>query len=648
MPNKHMPSERMLDNSTSRPWQLQFGASVLDGGKVQFRVWAPKITTLAVRILRDQPRTIPMTMTHPPDSESGTEFVATVPNVREGMDYFYVLGGESDGERQRPDPVSRWQPHGVHGPSRIVDPNSFRWSDQDWAGIPLKDFIIYELHTGTFTPEGTFESVISRLPYLRDLGITAIEIMPVAEFPGNRNWGYDGAGLYPPQSSYGGPTGLKKLVDACHRHGLAVAMDVVYNHLGPEGNYLPEFAPCFTDTHHTPWGKAINFDGPESDGIRRWVIDNALYWLTEYHVDALRLDAIHGIYDFGAHHILDELSEAFQNQAQHLKRQAWIIAESDLEDVRIINPRAAGGYALDAQWHDDFHHALYSLLTREKQGFLIDFGALTDLAKSIREGFVLDGKYSRYRRRRYGSPSKNCPGAQFVGFIQNHDQIANTSRGRRLSTLVSPPPQKLAAVFTLCSPLLPLLFMGEEYGETAPFLFFTGFEDPGLVAAVREGRKRELGAHYSESDFADPQAPRTFERCKLDWSKPGSSPHAEILRLHRDLISLRKQHPSLGNCRKDLTEIQFDEQSKLLVMKRTDPSGGATVLVCNFSEIPRSIPVPAGPQGWQLALWTGDPAYGGSPAARPAERLAAGLDLPVSLGAFEVAIYVSQGVLSQG
>ncbi len=288
------------------------------------------------------------------------------------------------------------------------------------------------------------------------------------------------------------------------------------------------------------------------------------------------------------------------------------------------------------------------MLTREKQGFLIDFGALTDLAKSIRQGFVLDGKYSRYRRRRYGSPSKNCPGAQFVGFIQNHDQIANTSRGRRLSTLVSPPPQKLAAVFTLCSPFLPLLFMGEEYGETAPFLFFTGFEDPGLVAAVREGRKRELGAHYSESDFADPQAPRTFERCKLDWSKPGSSPHAEILRLHRDLISLRKQHPSLGNCRKDLTEIQFDEQSKLWVMKRTDPSGGATLLVCNFSEIPRSIPVPAGPQGWQLALWTGDPAYGGSPAARPAERLAAGLDLPVSLGAFEVAIYVSQGVLSQG
>ncbi len=632
-----MPDERMPDKLTHRAWQLRFGASVLDGGKVEFRVWAPKLTTLAVRILGDHPRTIPMTMAHPPDSESGGEFVAAVPNVSEGMDYFYVL----DGQHERPDPVSRWQPHGVHGPSRIVDPNSFPWSDQNWAGIPLKDFIIYELHTGTLTPGGTFESAIARLPYLRDLGITAIEIMPVAEFPGNRNWGYDGASLYPPQSSYGGPTGLKKLVDACHQHGLAVVMDVVYNHLGPEGNYLPEFAPCFTDAHHTPWGKAINYDGPGSDGIRRWVIDNALYWLTEYHVDALRLDAIHGIYDFGAHHLLDELSEAFQNQASHLQRQACIIAETDLEDVRIINPREVGGYAIDAQWHDDFHHALYALLTGEREGFLADFGALTDLAKSIREGFVLDGKYSRYRRRHYGSSSRNRPGDQFVGFIQNHDQIANTSRGKRLSSLVSSGQHKLAAVLTLCSPFLPLLFMGEEYGETAPFLFFTSFEDSGLATAVREGRKRELGAHYSESDFADPQAASTFERSKLNWSKPGTSPHAEILRLSRDLISLRKQHPSLGNCRKDLTEIQFDERSKPFVMKRTDPSGSAALVVCNFSENPQHVQVPAEPKGWQLALWTGNPAYGGSPAPSPVRSIV-GPDPQISLAPFEAAIYLSQ------
>ncbi len=630
----------MPGKSAEAIWKLEFGASVRNGGQTEFRVRAPKVNSVAVRILGGQPRTIPMTC----DStlaesrpEFGAEFVATVPGVGEGTDYFYVL----DRERERPDPVSRWQPRGVHGPSRIVDPGSFVWSDQDWAGIALKDFIIYELHTGTFTAEGTFESIIPRLPYLRDLGITAIEIMPVAEFPGKRNWGYDGASLYPPQSSYGGPTGLKKLVDACHRHGLAVAMDVVYNHLGPEGNYLPEFAPCFTDTHHTPWGKAINFDGPESAGIRRWVIDNALYWLTEYHVDALRLDAIHGIYDFGAHHILDELSEAFQNQARLLERQAWIIAESDLEDVRIINPRAAGGYALDAQWHDDFHHALYTLLTGEQQGFLMDFGKLADLAKSIREGFVFDGKYSRYRQRRYGSSSKNRPGEQFVGFIQNHDQVANTSRGQRLSTLVSPEQPKLAAVLTLCSPFLPLLFMGEEYAETAPFLFFTSFEDPHLINAVREGRKKELGAHYSENDFADPQAQSTFECCKLDWSKPERSPHTEISRLHRDLISLRKQNPCLGNCRKDLTEIQFDETSKVFVMKRADPSGSAALLVCNFSAAAQTIPVSHTPPNFRLALWTGDPAYGGNSAPRPVEMLTANSSSEVHLSAFEAAMYLT-------
>jgi maltooligosyltrehalose trehalohydrolase len=624
----------MPGKPAARPWQLRFGASILDAGQVEFRVWAPKLKTLAVHLLGDHPRTVPMALTTPPDSEFGSEFVVTVPNVGEGTDYFYIV----DSQQERPDPVSRWQPQGVHGPSRIVDPNSFQWSDGNWAGIPLKDFIIYELHTGTFTAEGTFESMIPRLSYLRDVGITAIEIMPVAEFPGNRNWGYDGASLYPPQSSYGGPTGLRKLVDACHRQGLAVVMDVVYNHLGPEGNYLPEFAPCFTDAYHTPWGKAINFDGPESDGIRRWVIDNALYWLSEYHVDALRLDAIHGIYDFGAHHLLDELSGSFQTQARLLKRQAWIIAESDLEDVRIINPRAVGGYAIDSQWHDDFHHALYARLTGEREGFLMDFGALAELAKCISEGFVFDGNYSRYRRRRYGSSSKNRPGEQFVNFIQNHDQIANTSRGRRLSTLVSLEQQRLAAVLTLCAPFLPVLFMGEEYGDTAPFFYFTSFEDKNLATAVREGRKKELGAHYSESDFADPQAESTFERSKLDWSKPGASPHAEILRLHRDLISLRNQHPSLGNCRKDLTEVHFDEQSKFFVMKRTDPSGSTALIVCNFSETAQPVPVPAEPKGWQLALWTGDAAYGGGRTPCPPHTLAT--NIRVLLDAFEAAIYL--------
>lgn len=623
----------MLDSPTERSWNLQFGTSVRGDNTVDFRVWAPNLTNLAVRILGERPRTIPMMRSL---NSEDSEFVATVPQVDEGTDYFYVL----EGERERPDPVSRWQPHGVHGPSRIVNPAAFEWSDQEWPGIPLKDFIIYEFHTGTFTREGTFESVIPRLPYLRDLGITAIEIMPVAEVPGNRNWGYDGASLYAPQSSYGGPAGLKQLVDACHRHGLAVVLDVVYNHLGPEGNYLPEFAPCFTDTHHTPWGKAINFDGPGSDGIRRFIIDNALYWLTEFHVDALRLDAIHGIYDFGARHVLDQLSDAFQRQARHLKRQAWLIAESDLEDVRIINPRSKGGYALDAQWHDDFHHALYALLTDQREGFLMDFGALGDLSKSIRDGFVFDWKYSRYRQRHHGSSSRERPGEQFVGFIQNHDQIANTSRGKRLTDLVSAGERRLAAVLTLCSPFLPLLFMGEEYGETAPFFYFTSFEDRGLADAVREGRKRELGSHYSENDFADPQALTTFERCKLDWSKTATSPHAEMLRLYRDLISLRKQWPSLGNCRKDLTEIQFDDQAKTLVMKRTDPAGGSALLILNFSTNVQSVSTAGDSQARRLLLWTGDQVYGGSLGPRPLETLAPGPTFRLSLATFEAVIYV--------
>jgi len=622
----------MSDRPTEKKWGLRFGASVRSGYSVEFRVWAPNLTSLAVRVMGgnegEPSRTIPMRQS------SDSEFVATVPQVGAGADYVYVL----DGERERPDPVSRWQPGGVHAPSRVVDPASFRWSDQGWSGIPLRDFIIYELHTGTFTRDGTFAGVIARLPYLRDLGVTAIEIMPVAEVPGNRNWGYDGASLYAPQSSYGGPTGLKKLVDACHQHGLAVVLDVVYNHLGPEGNYLPEFAPCFTDTHHTPWGKAINFDGPESDGVRRFIIDNALYWLTEYHVDALRLDAIHGIYDFGARHILDELSQAFQDQARRLQRQAWLIAESDLEDVRIINPRAKGGYAFDAQWHDDFHHALYALLTGQREGFLMDFGAVANLSKSVTEGFVFDWRYSHYRRRHYGSSSKNRPGEQFVGFIQNHDQVANTSRGKRLSSLVSSGQQKLAAVLTLSSPFLPLLFMGEEYGETAPFLYFTSFDDPGLAAAVTAGRKKELGSHYSESEFADPQAPGTFEHCKLDWSKTEVSPHAEILRLYRDLISLRRRHLSLANCRKELTEIQFNEQRKWLLMKRSDPSGSGALLVFNFSSEAQSIPVLDSDHSWRLALWTGDAIYGGGSGPRPVQR--PGSVSQLSLAGFEAAILI--------
>jgi maltooligosyltrehalose trehalohydrolase len=622
-----MPSSRARSS-----WKLRFGASVLDDGKVEFRVWAPKLDNIALRILGKHPRTIPMS----PASDS--EFFVIASEVFEGSDYVFLL----EGNRERPDPVSRWQPEGVHGPSRIVDPGSFPWSDSHWKGLPLKDLIIYELHTGTFTPEGTFDGVIEHLPYLLDLGITALELMPVAEFPGGRNWGYDGASLYSPQSTYGGPIGLKKLIDACHSLGLAVVLDVVYNHLGAEGSYLPDFAPCFTNAYRTPWGAAINFDGPESDGVRRFFLDNALYWLTEYHIDALRLDAVHGIYDFSADHVLDELTEAFHREAHSQERQAWIIAESDLNDVRIINPRSSGGFAVDAQWHDDFHHSLYTILTSDREGYLMDFGSVADLAKSVCEGFVYDGKYSRYRRRRHGSSSLARPGEQFVVCIQNHDQVANTSKGERLSSLVSREQEKVAAAFLVCSPFLPLLFMGQEYGESAPFLFFTSYEDPNLVAAVRAGRKQEFAAYYAETDFPDPQAATTFERCKLDWSRLGLLPHAQVLRLYRDLLRLRRQHDSLNNCRKDMTDMVFNEEAQWLVMSRADPSGSGAILMCNFSPKSHSVPVAFDSGSWRLALWTGDPVYGGSlPSSLPRDLAADGRgDLLVTLPQFSAALYL--------
>jgi maltooligosyltrehalose trehalohydrolase len=528
----------------------------------------------------------------------GEGFCVSVPDAKPGQRYTLVL----DGCLERPDPVSRFQPLGVHGPSEIVDPNAFPWRDQDWKGLPLERYIIYELHIGTFTPEGTFEGVINKIPDLKDLGVTAIELMPVAEFPGARSWGYDGVDLFAPHSAYGGPNGLKKLVDACHCEGLAVVLDVVYNHVGPEGNYLAEFGPYFTDHYRTPWGRAINYDGPGSDGVREFVIDNALYWLTEYRIDALRLDAIHGIYDFGAFHILAELAERFHEQAARLGCQAWLIAESDLNDVRVIQPRSAGGYGLDAQWHDEFHHAMLSFMTKAKRGFLGGFGLLRQIQKAFTEGFVYDGIYSAYRRRRFGSSSKDLPGEKFVVFIQNHDQVANTNQGRRLSALVSLEYFKLAATLLICSPYLPLLFMGEEFADTAPFLYFTSHIDPALARAVTEGRRKEYAEFALANDeFFDPQASATFEKSRITWDLLHDPLHQDILRFHRKLIALRKEWPCLANCRKDLTRVEIDDESQMLRMERGDPGGSRAVLMCNFAPRPQPMASPNGAP-WHLAL----------------------------------------------
>jgi maltooligosyltrehalose trehalohydrolase len=581
-------------------WRMTYGATPLAGGGARFRAWAPKPEQISLKLYREPPRLIPM-------QRAGEDFEVVIPDANPGDRYSFVL----DATRERPDPVSRLQPEGVHGPSEIIDPDSFPWSDQDWTGVPLAGLIFYELHTGTFTPEGTFESIIPKLLHLIDLGITAIELMPLAAFPGSRNWGYDGVDLYAPHAAYGGPVGLKKLVDACHSAGLAVVLDVVYNHIGPEGNYLSEWGPYFTDRYRTPWGEAINYDGPGSDGVRRFIIDNALYWLTEYHIDALRLDAIHGIFDFSAYHVLAELRDRFHTIAAALGRQAWVIAESDLNDVRVIQPRARGGYGMDAQWLDEFHHSIHSVVTGATRGYLAGFGRLEHLRKALTDGFVYDGVYSAFRRRRFGSSSKDQPGDRFVAFNQNHDQIANTAGGRRLSRLVPLEQYKLVAALLFCSPYLPLLFMGEEFAETAPFLYFTSHTDPELAKAVTQGRLKEVADFALEEDFSDPQAPETFEKSKITWPLVNDPSHAAILRLYRDLTALRKATPALNNCRRDLMRVTINEDAGMLTLERSDPSGSRAALICNFKTVEQPIPSTISGAGWRTALLTASDKYAG-------------------------------------
>jgi maltooligosyltrehalose trehalohydrolase len=571
------------------------GATVLPDGRTRFRVWAPRPRAVALELAGRDPIEL---------DRAGDLYEATVVGVGPGADYVYVL----DGERRRPDPASRWQPAGVHGPSRVVDPGAFPWTDAAWRGLPLEAYVVYEVHVGTFTAEGTFDAAIARLDAVRDLGVTAVELMPVAEFPGGRNWGYDGVHLFAPQSTYGGPEALRRLVDACHARGLAVVLDVVYNHLGPEGNYLGEMAPFFTSRYETPWGDAINLDGPGSDGVRRHLIENACYWLEELHVDALRLDAIHGIFDFSARHVLEELATAFHARAAARGRAAHVIAESDLNDPRVVHPPARGGHGLDAQWSDDFHHAVRTALTGDRRGYFADFGRAADVGKAVTEGYVVAGAYSRFRDRRHGSSSADVPGRQLVVCVHNHDQIANGSGGDRLAQVVGLERAKLAAALCLTAPSVPLLFMGEDWADPAPFLYFISHGDPALVEAVRAGRRAELAAWAGRHVDDDPAAEATFARCRLDWSLRERPPHAQVLALYRDLLALRAGHACLGNCRKDLTRARTSEAPPWIVVERGDPSGAAAVIVANLGDAPLDAPPPPGAR---LALATCDPRYGG-------------------------------------
>lgn len=514
------------------------GASFGENGRVLWRVWAPKAECVAIELLDadDDWKTYSMRC------EERGYFSFEKDEVPSGQCYAYRVNGGP----QRPDPTSRWQPNGVTRPSAVLDFDEFHWTDADWRGVPHEDLVFYELHVGTFTPEGTFDAVIPRLASLCELGVTAIEIMPVAQFSGTRNWGYDGVHPYAPQHSYGGPHGLQRLVDACHRHGLAAYLDVVYNHIGPEGAYLSEFGPYFTEHYQTPWGAGVNYDDRGSDEVRAFVCGNVRMWIRDYHFDGLRLDAIHAIYDFGARHILRDIKETADTVSQTRGYAAHIVAESDLNDVRVLLPPDRGGYGLDAQWSDDFHHTVHTCLTGERQGYYVDYGRPEQLSKALIDTFVLDGRYSRSRDRCHGGTSAGLPGDRFVVCIQNHDQIGNRALGDRLSTLLSPPAQRLAASLLLLTPHLPLLFMGEEYGETQPFQFFCSFSDPALIENIRAGRRREFEAfHQNGAAVPDPQDESTFAASRLVWSWESDPHRSGLRRLYHDLLRARREWPAL-------------------------------------------------------------------------------------------------------
>jgi maltooligosyltrehalose trehalohydrolase len=490
-----------------------------------------------------------------------------------------------------PDPRSQWQPRGVHGPSRLVDHGSFAWTDGRWHAPSLSTGVAYELHVGTFTEKGTFEAAIERLPHLVELGISHVDLMPVCEFPGRRGWGYDGVDLYAAHHLYGGPLGLKRLVDACHAHGLAVVLDVVYNHLGPSGNYLDRFGPYFTTRYVTPWGLAVNLDGPESDEVRRFFLDNALMWLRDYHLDGLRIDAVHAILDMSAVHFLEQLSADVRTLEARLGRHLVVIAESDLNDPRIVRPPARGGYGLDAQWNEDFHHALHVALTGERTGYYRDFNGLPDLVKALRSAFVYDGRYSAYRRRRHGRPASDLAGHRFVGFLQNHDQIGNRARGERSCHLMSLGRTKIAAALILTAPFVPMLFQGEEWGASTPFQYFTDHDDPELGHAVSEGRRKEFADFgWNPAHIPDPQAEETFLRSRLDWTELARQPHRELLAWHRELIALRRRTPALLDGALADIRLTFDQQAHWLSVQR-----GPIVVTCNLNPVAVRVPLPDPP-----------------------------------------------------
>jgi maltooligosyltrehalose trehalohydrolase len=492
---------------------------------------------------------------------------------------------------ERPDPRSPFQPEGVHGRSCLIDHAAFRWTDQRFQAKPLGAAVIYEMHVGTFTEEGTFAAAIDRLDHLVDLGVTHVELMPVAEFDGDRGWGYDGVDLFAPHHAYGGPEGLKTLVNACHEKGLAVLLDVVYNHLGPAGNYLRDFAPYFSNRHHTPWGDAINFDGPYSDGVRQFFIDNAAMWIRDYHFDGLRLDAVHAIVDTSAMPFLEQLALEKEQWESYLGRHLVLIAESDLNDPRLVRPREAGGYALDAQWSDDFHHALHAVLSGERTGYYEDFGAMSDLARAFQQPYLYAGNPSRFRKRQHGRPPTDLPARHFLAYMQNHDQVGNRAAGDRMMHLVDLDEVMIGAALVLLSPYVPMLFQGEEWGASSPFQYFVDFTDADLNRAVSEGRRKEFAEFgWDPEDVPDPVAIETFRESKLRWKEVGEAEHGRLLDWYKRLIRLRRETAAITDGRLELVNATSNEEQRWLMIER-----GPVTIVANLSRNAVRLALPA----WQ-------------------------------------------------
>jgi malto-oligosyltrehalose trehalohydrolase len=545
----------------------------------EFRVWAPAAD--AVELVTSSGR---LPMAPQPDDW----WAADLPGAGGGTDYSFRL----DGGDLLADPRSPWQPQGVQGPSRRYDHGQFAWTDARWRGIPLPGAVIYELHVGTFTPEGTFDAAIGRLDHLAQLGVAAVELMPVAAFPGQRGWGYDGIGLWAVHEPYGGPDGLKRLVDACHARGLGVLLDVVYNHVGI-GNRLGDFGPYFTEAHSTPWGPAVNLDQPGSDEVRAFIVGNALMWLRDYHIDGLRLDAVHALADHRALPLLEELAAATDALAARLGRELVLIAESDLNDPRLVTAREAGGTGLAAQWSDDFHHALHAALTGERQGYYADFGSLAVLAQTLTRVFRHDGSWSSFRGRSHGRPVDRLrtPAHRFLGYLQDHDQIGNRATGDRIADLIPDGLLRVGAGLVLTAPFTPMLFMGEEWGADTPWQYFTNHEEAWLADAVREGRRQEFAAHgWAAGDVPDPEDLQTFLRSRLDWTQPASEPHAGLLAWYRELIALRRARPELTEPRLDQVAVRYDEDARWLVMTR-----GRLLVVASLGGAPLLVPLPEPP-----------------------------------------------------